>query len=1449
MARIIQTPFPASHILSFCGDILEFRAESDVLLQGKFFLRTNLGNGSCMLEERIRKIENEEDPAGRDWANLEMEKVDDYTGRIRIMLDEVGHYEAKCFFLTEDGEILWAEGDNIHINIEPSVSCCANSIYCAFVRQFGRNKALPFKKEDADVSKELLEKLDTLGYTVIPPSGTFRDLMKELDHIFDRLGCRILHLLPVNPTPTVYGKMGRYGSPYAALDFTAVNPEYAEFDRSATPLDQFMELVDAVHRKNGKLIIDIAINHTGWAAKLHETHPQWLVRNEDGSIHSPGAWGVTWGDLTELDHSRKELWIYLGEVFLTWCRRGVDGFRCDAGYMIPAEAWEYIVAKVRKEFPDTLFLLEGLGGDPAITNLLLDKANMNWAYSELFQNYSRYEIEGYLKYSWQCSDGNGLMVHYAETHDNDRLAKKSHTYATMRTLLAALASNCGAFGFTNGVEFFAEEKVDVHDDRALNFASCENQIFLIAGVNSLLASHPAFHNGSEIYFADPGHEEGLVFSRNSASKKHPLVIVVNLNTEKSIKVQWNPRETAFDANTVYDLLTSKKVELVYGSGGKRSLLLAGGQVMCLSPVNPVCGEEGEFFREEKMLPRARRKHIRLQSAASMAMKILHALRSSPAAKADEKADLLAQEILSSPLSFFSSCVKKAGKKGLLPLVQWHYPEDHKRQVMIPPGHFLFVTAPYPFRASIRRNGKFYSVVRGLLADDGKTFFAFLVPPERKNNDLYMQAELLTSVFCDDRPERSSSPLLFLSPSLSRIPLAFSGSALRKSRMRYLRGNGRGAFVFQELLPDILRSRYDSLFLANLHKDYPVERHILLRRFRCYAAGAGQSRQITGEQLCSFHIATDGGGVWKYELPVGNALSVSLLIKIIPLSGENACYITIKREAHSQQDLRGGGLKENDHLRFIFRLDLEDRNYHGETKACYGPEVFWPDKIRAFPRGEGSTMRFTAAEDRILEVSSSSGSFVRNDEFLYNIRQEEEADRGLADTTDLFSPGYFQFFLSCNESISFLVREGDGDFPAPVFPELYPEDFSESRKSIKEIMEDSLAQFVVKREENKTVIAGYPWFLDWGRDTLIAARGLLASNHFTEDVKAIIAQFASFAEHGTIPNMICGGNADNKDTTDAPLWLFTLCSDLCKKEKSFSFLDTILPRTGLTIKETLRQMAEGLLHGTPNGIKADPESGLLYSPPHFTWMDTNYPAGTPREGYPVEIQALWFAALDFLAEITGELFWKESAEKVRASFLRYFPLKEEGYLSDCLHASVHTPASSAVADDHLRCNQLYAITLGIIPEEEKDLAENILQACSSLLVPGGMRSLADRETKYLLPIYGNHGQLLNDPSHPYQGKYEGDEDTKRKIAYHNGTCWTLPFPLYSESIFRLYGKDALSDAKAILGSSTWLFENGCCVGQLPEIMDGDYPHAPKGCQAQAWGMSELFRVWTLLEEGK
>ena len=227
---------------------------------------------------------------------------------------------------------------------------------------------------------------------------------------------------------------------------------------------------------------------------------------------------------------------------------------------------------------------------------------------------------------------------------------------------------------------------------------------------------------------------------------------------------------------------------------------------------------------------------------------------------------------------------------------------------------------------------------------------------------------------------------------------------------------------------------------------------------------------------------------------------------------------------------------------------------------------------------------------------------------------------------MYSPGYFEINLTGGGSVQIaasILTDAEPDALSPV--KVTSADFRAATDSgIETNMLDAMRAFVVKRGDLKTVIAGYPWFLDWGRDTLIAARGLIAAREFRNDVKAIIRQFAMFAEQGTIPNIIHGDTVGNRDTSDAQLWLFTAVEDLCKAERSNDFLKTEV-RPGKTILDKLEEIAACLIAGTPNGIKTDPASGLVFSPPHFTWMDTNYPAGTPREGYPVEIQALWFAA--------------------------------------------------------------------------------------------------------------------------------------------------------------------------------------------------------------------------------
>src|ERR1043166_2912595 len=167
---------------------------------------------------------------------------------------------------------------------------------------FGQTKAM--RKARDEKFERALRELDVQGFTAIPPSGKLRDLVRELPHITGTLGCRVLHLLPVNPTPTTMARMGRFGSPYAGLDLTAIDPALVDFDQRTTGLEQFCELTFETHRLGARVFLDLVINHTGWGSTLFENHPEWFVREAAGKFVSPSAWGNVWADLGDRKSTR-----------------------------------------------------------------------------------------------------------------------------------------------------------------------------------------------------------------------------------------------------------------------------------------------------------------------------------------------------------------------------------------------------------------------------------------------------------------------------------------------------------------------------------------------------------------------------------------------------------------------------------------------------------------------------------------------------------------------------------------------------------------------------------------------------------------------------------------------------------------------------------------------------------------------------------------------------------------------------------------------------------------------------------------------------------------------------------------------------------------------------------------------------------------------------------------
>jgi glycogen debranching enzyme len=190
-------------------------------------------------------------------------------------------------------------------------------------------------------------------------------------------------------------------------------------------------------------------------------------------------------------------------------------------------------------------------------------------------------------------------------------------------------------------------------------------------------------------------------------------------------------------------------------------------------------------------------------------------------------------------------------------------------------------------------------------------------------------------------------------------------------------------------------------------------------------------------------------------------------------------------------------------------------------------------------------------------------------------------------------------------------------------------------------------------------------------------------------------------------------------------------------------------------------------------------------------------------------------------------------------------KDSGFFSDCRHSDGPVGARQASPDDALRPNQLLLFTLGVV--KDISIAKPCVETCMELLVPGGIRSLADRKLEYPIKIFYNNN-LIKDPLSPYSGEYSGDEDTQRKPAYHNGTAWTWQFPVFCEAWAAVFGINSHDTCLAWLGSVILLMRKGA-AGYIPEILDGDYPHTPRGCDAQAWGVSEAARVVYKLSDQK
>ena len=309
------------------------------------------------------------------------------------------------------------------------------------------------------------------------------------------------------------------------------------------------------------------------------------------------------------------------------------------------------------------------------------------------------------------------MIHFAETHDNNRMAAISTVYAAMRTALCALCSVQGGFGFANGVEWFATEKINVHDASSLNWGAPHNQVDAIRRLNLLLRSHPAFFDQTDIRLIQKGSENTIAVLRHHRPYNKRLIIAVNLDCEHPVVASWDADEAGIQDVSFHDLLNDQAVS-VDAVGSIRRINLNPGQVRCLTadPTDRglIAADPSAVF---SIPDRTRRQCLR-----AMVLDI-HRFHHGMSDLSEFDPDTAAAALAADPMAFCRDMNPHSAESRV---TSWQWPEDSRRQVMIPPDHFLMLKAPGPFRAALMETKNAQpvtvAVANSLQADDGSHFY-------------------------------------------------------------------------------------------------------------------------------------------------------------------------------------------------------------------------------------------------------------------------------------------------------------------------------------------------------------------------------------------------------------------------------------------------------------------------------------------------------------------------------------------------------------------------------------------------------------------------------------------------------------------------------------------------------------------------------------------------------
>ncbi|MCQ3980005.1 MAG: glycogen debranching protein [Anaerolineae bacterium] len=622
-------------------------------------------------------------------------------------------------------------------------------------------------------------------------------------------------------------------------------------------------------------------------------------------------------------------------------------------------------------------------------------------------------------------------------------------------------------------------------------------------------------------------------------------------------------------------------------------------------------------------------------------------------------------------------------------------------------------------------------------------------------------------------------------------------------------------------------RYHGVLVAALHP--PVERTVLVAKVDGTATYADKIYPLFANEFTDGAIDPHG---YRYLesfhleglIPVwGYALADARLEQRVWMAhGHNTAYVTFTLT------------RATDPLTLTLIPLCTYRDYHSHSRGGWSPAIVSVPggfEVNAFPNAQP------------YRVITEQGEFEPDPNWYWNFKHRVESYRGLDDTEDLLAAGRFKATLQPGQTLTLICST------EPIAPHNGEEALKQERQRQADLLERPPAdqpnwiqhltlaadQFIVQRSIKEdapsdittgvTVIAGYPWFGDWGRDTMIALPGLTLTTGRPEVAATILRTFARYISQGMLPNRFPdAGETPEYNTVDATLWYFQAVYQHLRYTHKLNLVKELYP--------SLVDIIRWHQGGTRYNIRVDPDDGLLFAGEpdvQLTWMDAKVGGWvvTPRIGKPVEVNALWYNALRIMAELSKRLRkskaareYNSQADTVAESFRRRFWFQQGGYLYDVIDGPEGDMGPDGRRyDASLRPNQIFAVSLPF-----------------SLLNGMQAKAVVDRCARHLWTSYGLRS--LTDHHPMYTGHYGGGQ-RQRDSAYHQGTVWAWLLGPFAIAHYQVYGDAVL--ARAFLTPIKDHLTDAC-FGSISEIFDGDPPHASRGCFAQAWSVAEVLWAW-------